>query len=723
MTRKQDVSGARVMELLLPAGSPEALYAAIEGGADAVYLGLDHFSARGRAKNFSDTNFPGACRLAREKGVKLYLTLNTLIKNDELPLLIERLAFAAAGVDAIITQDWGVFFIIKKYFPDIPVHASTQMAVHNSLGARMAGRLGFARVVLARELTLPEIAAAAREKAAEIEVFVHGALCYSVSGHCLMSSFIGGMSANRGFCRQPCRRRYTLCDEDTSDQCPDFPLFNLRDLELIDYLGALQKVGVHSLKIEGRMKPAEYVYNTAKAYRLALDNPRNIREAKAILREDLAREKTAYFVGGTGEAQNVLARQSYTGRVIGRVEKITPNGFTLTLQSRISARDRLRIQPASGEDSISFRVAEIRALRQSVEFAEEAQQAEIIPRFTEVSEAAEMDTEPNADRDGFAFHVPRDSNGSHAPAAWMKNLRVGDIVLKVGTRELRFPSRLPGAHSSAEESMPQRRILDEILRQTAPDVSGESELIMRIDTLAWLAKVQPEKLDALILDFTLGDWAQVQFARPSIERNRDRLVLQLPLFIPENSIAPWRKIIERFYAAGCTSFMVSQVWQLPLLEGLPGAIGIWAAETVYCLNDAAAVFLDSLGFERRVLPLENDAPNLQNARDRNGIVPLYYRPRLFVSRVPVMDAGDICRERDGEYMAEIRDDMLMLTPALPVSWFQYRRALEDAGYSRFMIDLSAEKPSQHTFMRMLRLFDQGEAVQPSCAFNYKDGLS
>ncbi|MDR2733182.1 MAG: U32 family peptidase, partial [Spirochaetota bacterium] len=134
-----EAPGAHTMELLLPAGSPEALYAAIEGGADAVYLGLDHFSARGRAKNFSRANFLAACHLTREKGVKLYLALNTLVKNDELPLLIETLVFAAAaGVDAIIVQDWGVFYIIKKYFPDIPVHASTQMALHTSLGARMA---------------------------------------------------------------------------------------------------------------------------------------------------------------------------------------------------------------------------------------------------------------------------------------------------------------------------------------------------------------------------------------------------------------------------------------------------------------------------------------------------------------------------------------------------------------------------------------------------------
>ena len=248
------------------------------------------------------------------------------------------------------------------------------------------------------------------------------------------------------------------------------------------------------------------------------------------------------------------------------------------------------------------------------------------------------------------------------------------------------------------------------------------ELIMRIDSLAWLAKVQPEKLDALILQFTLRDWEEFDLLRPGVLRNTSRFVVQLPLFIPEKALSSWRAVLARVYRAGFRAFMASQVWQLPLFDDF-NDIELWAAETIYCLNDAAALFLDGLGFERRVLPCENDMQNLYESRERTGVIPLYARPKLFISRVPCMRHGDIAADRTGEYRADIRDGILELTPLIPMSWFQYRFALEDMGYHRFLIDLSAEKPSQNTFRRMLRHYDQGESVQPSSAFNYKEGLS
>jgi len=755
------------MELLLPAGSPEAFYAAIEGGADAVYLGLDRFNARGRAKNFSRKQLLACLRIAHAKNVKVYLTLNTLIKNEELPGLIELLSFVAAiGIDAVIVQDWGVFYIIKKYFQNIAVHASTQMAVHNSAGAGMAARLGFARIVLARELTLPEIAASARaasESGAEIEVFVHGALCYSISGHCLMSSWIGGMSANRGLCRQACRRRYA-CGKDEEER----PVFNLRDLQLVDSLHLLKKVGVRALKVEGRMKPAEYVCRVAQAYRLVLDAyPKEapqvsaplpyqrdsagartlpslsqaIRQAEALLEDDLAREKTAFFVGSAQAPVLAHTVQSYTGKVLGRIEQVTQHGFTLTLGSRLRASDRLRIQASSGEDSAPFGIAEIRAAGSSqnerlssaraatLEECAATQETHAGNRKLKLSADSPAYSEVNQDAQEREVHevgrrieiIPRDAH-AHVLAA-------GDLVLIVGTKEMRFPARLPIADITFPKRIRQEKIYDEIVHAARSLQDGgvrgresRDELIMRIDSLAWLAKVRAEELDALILDFTLGEWAEFECARPSFARNKERFVVQLPLFIPEKALAAWRGVIERLFAAGCTTFIVSQIWQLPLFDGLRG-IGLWAAETVYCMNDAAALCIQSLGFERRLLPVENDARNLCLANDKSGVVILYARPRLFVSRVPCLPSGELCRDRTGEYRAELRGEVLQLVPTIPSSWFQYRFDLERQGYSRFLIDLSSERPSQNTFRRMLRHYEEGASVQPSSAFNYKDGLS
>ena len=206
-------------ELLLPAGTLEAFFAAMEGGADAVYLGLKKFNARNRARNFSYADLQNIMAEAHSRGRKVYVTLNTLIKNNELSELVETLsALSQCRPDALIIQDLAVANLVQRYFPDLNIHASTQMSVHNSKSCNFLKDCGFSRVVLARELTMHELSQLMRSVKVETEVFVHGALCYSVSGQCLFSSYLGGNSANRGLCTQgdwyfvrqtdPARARY-----------------------------------------------------------------------------------------------------------------------------------------------------------------------------------------------------------------------------------------------------------------------------------------------------------------------------------------------------------------------------------------------------------------------------------------------------------------------------------------------------------------------------------
>ncbi len=257
-------------ELLLPAGNIESFYAALEGGADAIYLGLKQFNARGRAKNFTNTQLPPILKEAKKHNVQVYITLNTVVKNQEIPELMDYLHFLSiAGVDGIIIQDWGVYYIAKRFFPKLKLHASTQLGIHNSVGTNFSESRGFQRVVLARELILTELQLICKKSRIETEVFVHGSLCYSFSGMCLYSSYAGGRGANRGICTQNCRRVY-------STQKKEQYLFNLKDNQAIDYLEELTKIGVSSLKIEGRMKSGEYTYRVAKAYRLTLDDKKNI---------------------------------------------------------------------------------------------------------------------------------------------------------------------------------------------------------------------------------------------------------------------------------------------------------------------------------------------------------------------------------------------------------------------------------------------------------------
>lgn len=247
-------------ELLAPAGNFETLKSAVANGADAVYIGGRAFSARRSAVNFSNGEIAEAVRFAHLYGAKVYAAVNTLVHDSELGEVFEFIKFLyEIGIDALIVQDLAVVRMVREYFGDLPIHASTQMTVHNAEGVKAAQRLGFCRVVLSRELSFEEIKNIHKETDAELEVFVHGALCMSYSGQCLMSSFIGCRSGNRGACAQPCRLPYSLYDANGRCIAREKYLLSLKDLCLADEISKLTDCGVSSFKIEGRMKSAEYV--------------------------------------------------------------------------------------------------------------------------------------------------------------------------------------------------------------------------------------------------------------------------------------------------------------------------------------------------------------------------------------------------------------------------------------------------------------------------------
>lgn len=278
------------MELLAPAGSFEAFKAAIENGADAVYLGGKSFNARASAANFDLEELKKAIRYAHERESKVYVTVNILIADQELNELINYVYdLYSIGVDAVILQDIGVVELLHRILPEMEKHASTQMTINNSWGTKHLESLGFTRVVLARETSAAEMQSIAEKTPLEIEVFVHGALCICYSGQCLMSSFIGGRSGNRGTCAQPCRLTYQLIDRGQKDLLAGknvgSHLLSPRDLNLADELKELKKAGVDSLKIEGRMKRPEYVATVTRIYKEVL-NRVDAYDAQAAITED-----------------------------------------------------------------------------------------------------------------------------------------------------------------------------------------------------------------------------------------------------------------------------------------------------------------------------------------------------------------------------------------------------------------------------------------------------
>ena len=323
-----------MIELLAPVGSHEALVAAVESGANAVYLAGKMFGARASAPNFNNEELLDAVRFAHLRSVNVYVTVNTIIDNSEIPIFITYLRHLyQIGVDAIIVQDLGAIQIAKQVIPNMPIHASTQMTVHNLEGAELLTELGFARVVVSRELSLDELTHMCKNTHTEIEAFVHGALCISYSGQCLMSSIIGGRSGNRGRCAQPCRLPYTLMDSSGNNVIDEGEageyLLSPRDLNTLSMIPELIRAGVTSFKIEGRMKRPEYVAVVVDTYRRAIDACQADEENYVIgdnEQKDLAQIfnrdfTTAYLKSNQGRNMMSDRRPNNRGVRIGRVSE------------------------------------------------------------------------------------------------------------------------------------------------------------------------------------------------------------------------------------------------------------------------------------------------------------------------------------------------------------------------------------------------------------------
>lgn len=347
----------RKPELLAPAGNREAFEAAIAAGADAVYLGAADFNARRNADNFTPAELERACHDAHLRSRKVYLTANTLVFPGEMDAALATVSQAAeAGVDGAIVQDVGLMQVLRRELPDLELHASTQMNIRDEKGVELAKRLGATRVTLARELSLEQIAKLAK-LGVEIECFVHGALCICQSGQCLLSSMVGGRSANRGLCAQPCRLPYKLVDERGKAVAdPGSYLLSPKDLCAIDLLPRFVEAGVASLKIEGRMKSADYVSTVTSVYRASLDRACDDPEGYAVADEERDQLSEAFSRGFTtacleGERGNAMMgynRPNNRGVPVGRVSGFANGRVRVAETTPISKGDVLELWTPKG---------------------------------------------------------------------------------------------------------------------------------------------------------------------------------------------------------------------------------------------------------------------------------------------------------------------------------------------------------------------------------------
>jgi len=662
------------MELLAPAGSTAAFEAALAEGADAVYVGTPAFSARAMAREPSWDEIGAMILTAREQGRKLYLAMNSLVKEEELGRVVETLSITARlAPDALIVQDLGLLHLARHYFPELVLHASTLMSVHNSAAAEYLSGLGCARVVLARELTLEEIRAIGQRSGAELEVFVHGAMCFSYSGLCLFSSLHGGRSSLRGRCVQPCRRRYTWQKGrgGKAKKGRGGYLFSMNDLSGIALLPRLRAAGVISLKVEGRLRSVAYVRRTIRAYRLVLDSMdrpeaeqrQALQEAEALLDEAMGRRRSSgYFLSTRPPDAVTPGISGNTGIMLGRVERLEKRGrssiLRLRLRQPLTRGERLRLHDETSGERYAFTLRRLETGGRPVERARAGQKVGVVmPVLIQ-------------GRGRFSGHLFR---------------------VDVGSREERRSHRTGTKRKGTTTARPDRKRVQGILdglawqgkvgetagqwgdhRSIGPGKGRRSaHWWLRIRSLRNITGRLPVRPDRILLSLSRDNMAVLEEWSGRVRNRAPRLVWCLPPVIQEGELAWFKKKIAWLRSLGFTGYQLGHISQIELFRDQDQDLKLYGDYTLNLLNSAGLAACRAQGLSGVLFSLETDRPGLaaalagframgkdvfgQTRQEMRVGVLVYGRPPLFTARL------------DGEH-------------------FRYRHSLASPRGERFVLD-------------------------------------
>ena len=674
------------VELLAPAGTPESLDAALAEGADAVYLGLRSFNARMRSANFAFNQFEAALQVIHEKGKKAYVTVNTVFEEREADRVYQLLQFLdRLKTDGIIIQDLGILKMARDNFPDLPLHASTQMNVSSASGTNFLSRNGFKRAVLARELSLEEIKAVRQNTNLELEVFVHGALCVSGSGLCLFSSYLGGKSANRGACTQACRRLYE------SDEKKGY-FFSPDDLQLIDYVPDLIEAGIDSFKIEGRMKSAEYVGTVVAAYRYLIDHWASDREgavakSRAILQSDFARRKTTFFMEG-GNPEFIHPEQAGgTGIALGRIRDARSlddeRWALMNSYDGIAEGDSVRIHRSDDSGRITAKIKGVKS-----------QLNGMLLKF-------EGDWRQNDE----VYLVQTASMA-----------RRYKQVLPHGLDRFRaFPSRdtAPPAYFT-----PPPKKDRENLR------AGYYALVSKVADLHAVLAANPQK--AMIVFDKLNAEA-LRKNESTIPYKRERLALWLDPFFPESDASWLEPELDYWISKGVRWVVANNLGHFSILRGKD--VKIVAGPWLYTFNTWAAGFLFDQGCKYIIPPLEISKQNFMRILERvapYAAFPIIFSfPQLFRIRGDLSEKYDSSTflDRDGSgYSLHGRRDYSVVAPEQPFSIIDRTPFLKKEGVERFLLDLSNANPAKGFFRDIGKAALEARILPDASRFNWKDGF-
>ena len=586
-------------ELLAPAGNLEILKGVIESGADAVYVGGSMFGARAYANNFTEEELLEAIDFAHLRGVKVYLTVNTLIKNSEFSKLYDYLlVYYKRGLDAVIVQDIGVVKAIHEYFPSMEIHTSTQMTVTGADGVRFLSQFGVTRVVMAREVSLAEMKRIHEETSMELEAFVHGALCYSYSGQCLFSSILGGRSGNRGRCAQPCRLPYTV--EGKKDEY----ILSLKDMCGIKVLDKLHDAGVYSLKIEGRMKQLEYACGVVKYYRSYIDSKKPVSDADYDRIKALGNRcgfTDRYYFDHNGSDMVTYVKPNF----VSNAAEPSPEKRKLSIEGELVLRE--------GEPgSLTVKRGDV-TYKASIEPVSAALKAPLDKKaaIDRINKTGDTDFE-------FSHIKAQIGENVFVPNGALNKLRrdaISGLCDKLLKKYYRDDARYVDISSLSK--LPEHAIKSDAAHETINDYTTICSCMTRaqLDTL-----ISYECFDVFYLDFDMYDRKTLiqQFADDvkSLTKRNKKVYLMLPTILRADSSDYFVSIAKELDKVSFEGFVVKNYEELYLTENLFTGKKVILDHNMYTFNDVSKSAFFEHGVSGDTVPLELNSKEIMH---RNNI--------------------------------------------------------------------------------------------------------
>lgn len=708
-------------ELLAPAGNIESLDAAIGEGADAVYLGLKSFNARLRTSNFAWNQFEAAVQAVHRQGKKIYVTLNTVCEERETERLYRLLSYLdKIGPDGLIVQDFAVIRMCQQFFPNMELHASTQMNVESAAAANLLSKEGLKRVVLARELGLEEIKQIKQGTNAEIEMFVHGALCVSESGLCLFSSFLGGKSANRGMCTQACRRFYTAEYPEGVEQGY---YFSPCDMQLIDHIPDLMEIGVDSFKIEGRMKSAEYVGSVVAAYRYVMDHWKEdkkgaIAAGKRMLASDFARSKTDYWYGfkEIGEGVNNAGAKILnpnqaggTGIYLGKIAKVrkAPDGLIEEINKNIP----------EGADPRDYYI----------------QMAQLSGGSYDPDPGDSIRVHSKND-DGRKSHKVRSVEVEDDGSRWIdvpKSFGIGDSVylLQIKSMSKRYARVLPPdlgkfCRQPGDELLPVLDLTPVEKKELSYFPDG---IYVQVSSIADVFLAQALHPVRIIIEYNSDTKDDILHSRTVLPFSKKTVFISLDPFCPAATENQLKAELDLLIENGWCNFVVNNIAHIQMLKGKK--VNVIAGPYLYTFNRWAVSWLENQNIGAFVMPYENSRRNLEATFDpevrQRVLVPVFAYPALFRIRfkLPKEYGFTYFSDKENEEFKVVSsDDGSFVMPELPFSLLDKTENLAASGFKKMLIDFSKTKLSKGQIKAITSSLFKKQILPDVSRFNWKDGF-